>query len=97
MRKIRWNKFAREDYYHTIDYLLEQWSGKEAQQFIDDVSGIIHLLHKGNVDFQKTNYANVRRCVIREQIILYYKILDKHTIELLRFWNSYQDDKNIEL
>ncbi|MFO8236178.1 MAG: type II toxin-antitoxin system RelE/ParE family toxin [Bacteroidales bacterium] len=97
MRKIRWNKLAKEDYYHTIDYLLEEWSEKEAQQFIDDVSGIIHLLHTGNVDFQKTDYQNIRRCVVREQIILYYKILDKHTIELLRFWNTYQDDQNIEL
>jgi uncharacterized LabA/DUF88 family protein len=33
MRKIRWNKLAREDYYHTIDYLLEEWSEKEAQDY----------------------------------------------------------------
>jgi plasmid stabilization system protein ParE len=97
MRKIRWNKFAREDYFHTIDYLLERWSEKEAQQFVDDVSQIIHLLHQGNIDFQKTDYPNIRRCVVREQIILYYKIIDNNTIELLRFWNSYQDDQNMEL
>lgn len=97
MRKIRWNPLAKEDYYHTIDYLLKNWSEKEAQNFIDEVQEIIHVLHKGNIDFQKTNLPNIRRCVIRKQVTLFYKIIDNHTLELLRFWNSYQDYQNLNL
>ncbi|HKL34347.1 MAG TPA: type II toxin-antitoxin system RelE/ParE family toxin [Tangfeifania sp.] len=38
MRKIVWNNKARLDFYENIDYLLENWSEKEAQNFIDEVT-----------------------------------------------------------
>ncbi len=97
MRRIRWNYLAKEDFYNTIDFLLEHWSEKEAQDFIDEVYAIFNILEKGNVDFQQTDIPGVRRCVLRKQITLSYKTTDKDTIELLRFWNSYQDDQNLKL
>ena len=97
MIRIRWNYLAKEDFYNTIDFLSENWSEKEAQDFIDEVNGIISILQKGNVDFQKTDIPGVRRCVLRKQITLFYKIIDNNNIELLRFWNTYQDDQNLKL
>lgn len=38
MRTVRWNKLARLDYYENINYLLKNWSEKEARNFIDEVS-----------------------------------------------------------
>jgi plasmid stabilization system protein ParE len=95
MRRIKWNKLAREDYYGNIDYLIRQWSEKEAQNFIDEVYEILFILKHGKVDYQETNYPGIRRCVIRPQITLFYKIIDKQHIELLRFWNNNQDDKRL--
>jgi len=97
MREIRWNHLAKEDFYNTIDFLLENWSEKEAQVFIDEVYEIIFILQQGNVDFQHTDLPGIRRCVIRKQITLFYKIIDDNTIELLRFWNSSQDDQRLKL
>jgi plasmid stabilization system protein ParE len=94
MRTIKWNKQAQEDYYANIDYLLEKWSEKAAQNFIDEVDEILFLLKLGQVEFQETDYLGVRRCVIQPQITLFYKIIDKHQIELLRFWQNNQDDKS---
>ncbi|KOH43949.1 hypothetical protein NC99_32400 [Sunxiuqinia dokdonensis] len=37
MRTVRWNKHARLDYFKNIDFLLQNWSEKEAQNFIDKV------------------------------------------------------------
>ena len=37
MRTVQWNKLAVRDYYDNIDYLLREWSEKEAQEFIDEV------------------------------------------------------------
>jgi plasmid stabilization system protein ParE len=95
MRKVKWNRLASEDYYNNIDFLLKKWTIKEAQNFINEVDEIIFILKQGIIDYQETDYPNVRRCVIREQISLFYKIVDKHHIELLRFWNNYQDDKKL--
>lgn len=95
MRQITWNLLAKEDYYNNIDYLLLKWSEREAQDFIDLVDEVLFILKQGKIDFQETNYPTIRRCVIREQITLFYKIIDNQHVELLRFWNNNQDDKKL--
>ena len=65
MRIVRWNTRARSDFYENIDYLLQNWSEKEAQAFIDKVSEIEFILIQGNVDFQQTEIAGVKHCVVR--------------------------------
>jgi len=61
MRKIIWNKLAREDYFHIIDYLLSHWSQNEVQNFVDETNRILDILDQGNVDVQKTNIPQIRR------------------------------------
>jgi len=95
MRKIVWNNKARLDFYKNIDYLLENWSEMEAQNFIDEVIQVEYILSQGNVDFQKTDFVGVKRLVLRKQITLFYKISNEHQIEFLRFWNNYKDDKKL--
>lgn len=88
MRKIRWNRQAVSDYYDNIDYLLEKWTEKEAQGFIDEVYEIELLLSQGNIDFQETNIEGIKRCVIRRQVTLFYRVIDDGNLEFLRFWNN---------
>ncbi len=95
MRRIKWNKLAREDYYGNIEYLLRKWSEKEAQNFINEVDEILFILKQGKVDYKETDYPDIRRCAIRPQITLFYKIIDTQHIELLRFWLNKQDDKKL--
>jgi plasmid stabilization system protein ParE len=95
MRRIKWNPLAKEDYYENIDYLLTNWSEKEAQRFIDEVEEILFILRQGKVDYQETDYPGIRRCVIRPQITLFYKLREKQDVELLRFWHNSQDDKSL--
>jgi len=90
MRTVHWNKIARLDYYDNIDYLLRDWSEREAQEFIDAVDETEFILKQGNVEFQNTDMPEIKRCVICKQITLFYRIIDKKNIELLRFWNNYQ-------
>jgi plasmid stabilization system protein ParE len=95
MREIVWNNKARLDFYENIDYLLENWSEKAAQQFIDEVSHIEFILKQGNVDFQNTDFEGVKRFVFRKQITLFYRISDKNQVEFLRFWNNNKNIKNL--
>ena len=97
MRKIIWNKLAREDYFHIIDYLLSHWSQNEVQNFVDETNRILDILDQGNVDVQKTNIPQIRRCVLRPQITLFYKTDNSHTVELLRFWSNFQDQQQMEI
>lgn len=97
MRKVLWNNQAKLDYFENIDFLLEEWSEKEAQKFIDQVYEIEFLLKQDNVDFQKTDFKGVNRCVVMEQISLFYRITDDKNIELLRFWNNAQNQRRLKL
>lgn len=85
------------DYNNNIDYLLNKWTIAEAQDFVDEVDGIIFVLKQGKVEHQNTDYTDVKRCVMRKQITLFYKVVNKNNVELLRFWNNYQDDKKLKL
>lgn len=97
MRIVRWNKLSRLDYYQNISYLLQNWSEKEAQNFIDKVWEIENLLAKGNIDFQDTERKNIKRCVIDKHVSLFYRLTETNNIELLRFWNNNRNLKNLNL
>lgn len=95
MRTVRWNKLARRDYFENIDYLLQNWSVKEAQKFIDEVFEIESIMANGNIEFQNTDRVGIKRCVINRQISLFYRVIGNKDIEFLRFWNNSQSLKNL--
>lgn len=85
------------DYHENIDYLLDKWSDKQAIAFINEVDALIFDLKQGIVEFKETGYLNIRQCVIRKQVTVYYKHNNTNEIELLRFWNNYKDKKQLKL
>lgn len=97
MRTVHWNKIARLDYYDNIDYLLRDWSERDAQEFIDAVDETEFILKQGNAEFQNTDMPKIKRCVVCKQITLFYRIVDARNIEFLRFWNNNQDYKKLSL
>jgi hypothetical protein len=58
---------------------------------------VIYSLEQGNIEFKESGYLNIRQCVVRKQITLYYKHIGPDKIELLRLWNNYQDNKKLKL
>ena len=97
MRRVVWNSLAKSDYFENIDFLLNRWSERVAQDFVDEVHNVEYLLAQGNVDFQETNRTDIRRCVLCKQIVLFYRVVDDNNVELLRFWNSHQNETRLEL
>jgi hypothetical protein len=93
---VIWAPQAKKDYWQNIDYLEAEWTFQDVVNFIDKVDNIIHLLLKNNIEFISTNYKNVNKVVITKQITLYYRIYS-NSVELLRFWNTYQDLENFKL
>jgi len=94
--KIIWSPQAKKDYWQNIDYLEAEWTFNDVVRFIEKVAKTITLLSQKNVVFISTNYRNLNKVVITTQLTLYHKI-NAETLELLRFWNTYQDLKNFKL
>ncbi|ABQ03464.1 type II toxin-antitoxin system RelE/ParE family toxin [Flavobacterium johnsoniae] len=93
---VIWAPQAKQDFWNNIDYLEAEWSEKVAQNFIDKVNATIKLLKNDNVLFIKTNYKSVYKIVITKHISLYYRI-ENTNLELLRFWNTFQDTEKFKL
>lgn len=93
---IIWSRQAKKDYWQNIDYLEAEWTSQDVINFIEKVERTIDLLSMKNVEFISTNYRNVNQVVITKQITLYYRI-ESDKLELLRFWNNYQDLQNFKI
>ena len=93
---VIWAPQAKKDFWNNIDYLEAEWSEKVALGFIEKVNTTIEFLKNDNVLFIKTNFKSVYKIVITKQISLYYRI-ENTNLELLRFWNTFQDTKKFKL
>ena len=69
---------------------------KEIQRFINKTDDILQKLIKGNIKFKKTEYKEIYQVVVIKQITLLYE-KNENKIILLRFWNNYQDIKNLSI
>lgn len=94
--KIIWSDEAITDYHQNIDYLLKEWSGQVALEFIEDVEAVIELIRSHPELYPSTDYQEVRKAVIRKQITLFFKAQHKE-IHLIRFWNNYQNPDKLKL
>jgi hypothetical protein len=97
MTRIIWTKVAKNDYWKNIEYLEKEWTLQDVYNFIDKTDALIELLSKQNLIFKPTNYKDIFQIPVTKQITLYYKILKNSDIELLRFWNTYQNPKKLKL
>lgn len=88
--KVEWSPLAKSNYWKNIEYLEEHWTANDVISFIKEVDSTINLLQKNNVHFIQTKYKNVCKVIITKHISLFYRI-NNQKIELLRFWNNYQD------
>ncbi|PJA08023.1 MAG: hypothetical protein COX70_04925 [Flavobacteriales bacterium CG_4_10_14_0_2_um_filter_32_8] len=97
MATIYWSDMAKEDYWNNIDYLLDEWTVVEASNFIDRVDEYLNIISKKPKTFTNTNYKNTHAVPIVPQITLFYRIVDKKSIELVRFWNNVKDPNSFHL
>jgi plasmid stabilization system protein ParE len=89
-RKIIWSPKAQKDYAGIIDYLLQRWTLKEVQQFVDQVENMFSILRKGNVEFKKIKNGKLHVAVISKQISVYYRIQSSKRVEIVRIWDNRQ-------
>lgn len=89
--QIYWTKEAEETYQQNINYLIEAWDEQVFYAFVEETEECLALIEKAPNLFPLLNKKEqIHRCKIVKQITLYYKILDKR-IDLLAFWNEYQN------
>lgn len=97
MIQIIWSESAKTDYWQNIEYLEREWTLNEVYNFMDKVDHLLVLLTQDNIEFKSTNYKFVFEVTVTKHISLFYKISKNKDIELVRFWNTYQNPERFSL
>lgn len=90
---IIWSPQALEDYFQNIEYLELKWSNKEVRNFIEATDAAISIISKSPNTFRFADYNDVRQVPIMPQITLFYRA-NSHSVQLIRFWNNYQNPES---
>jgi plasmid stabilization system protein ParE len=97
-RRINWTAESERTFNQNLDYLTKEWDAVVLNSFFDRVDEVLELI-RSNPELYPLHRPeeNVHRCVVHERIMLYYRIVDDHTIDLLTFWNTTQDPDKLKL
>jgi plasmid stabilization system protein ParE len=89
--RIYWGRDALEDLAKTKRYLLENWSEKIAENFINEIQlkikAIVQFPEMGRLSNKE---KNVRKIIISKRHWMYYRVGDNE-IEIVRFFDMKMD------
>lgn len=93
---IIWSPVARITYYKILEYLEQNWTTKEIENFIYRVEYVIQHIKKNPLQYPASKEKNIHRCVVAKQVSLFFR-LKEGNIELLVFWDNRQDPAQLKL
>ena len=88
--QVIWSPKARITYYGILEYLIENWTFKELETFIDRTEEVISHIHNNHLLYPYSIESDTHKCVVVKQVSLFYRVKTTY-IELLVFWDNRQD------
>lgn len=94
--KITWSDKAEEDFASNIEYLYQDWNEAVVQDFTAETERVLKIIQATPKIFRKHKKSNVHVAPITKHITLFYDVKKKE-IQLLRFWNNFQNPRKLSL
>jgi plasmid stabilization system protein ParE len=93
--KVLWTKRALGNYFSILDYLSENWTKKEMNQFINRVEMVLKAIQRNPLLFNaSTVNKKVRKAFIDKNNSLFYAVNTyEKKIVLLTLYDNRQDPK----
>ncbi len=91
--KVKWTPAAQATFNNIVQYLVKEWSEKEVQQFINNISIFLSALKRHpEMCRPSIKKKHVRIGILNKhtQLVYHYKPGAKQ-IEILLFWNFRQN------
>jgi len=90
----RWSIEAEETFNEIIEYLENNWTEKEIQNFVRKAHKVIGQIEKNPYQFKSSSFHEIRKAFITKHNNMFYFVNeDDGTVELYAFWDNRQDDK----
>jgi len=95
--EISWTQIVKKTYFKVLDYLAEEWTKKEVENFVHKVESILEQIKSNPEMFEASRKKkNVRKGLINKQNTLYYRVKPrKNELELITFWYNRKDLKKL--
>ena len=95
-RKVVISKTAEKKLAKLFEYLLENWSEKVKDEFIQKLDNNIGVIQTQPEIFPESKKGKkLRRCVITKQTTLYYRFNSKR-INIVTIFDTRQDPKKLQ-
>lgn len=88
--KIRWTKEAISTYFNSLDYLKENWSEKEVDNFIKRVRKVISYISIQPYQYKAHSPNSIRKALVTKQCSLFF-LVKQTEILLITFWDNRQN------
>jgi plasmid stabilization system protein ParE len=93
---IIWSPKAKGTYYQILEYLEENWTNKEVNNFINRTEEVLAFIAANPSQYIRSVNADIHRCVLVKQVSLFYRV-KSDKIEILLFWDNRQDPAKLKL
>ncbi|MFT7420280.1 MAG: hypothetical protein ACI9QN_001205 [Arcticibacterium sp.] len=87
---------AEITYAMVIEYLEENWTIKEINNFLDRTDEVVNFIAQNPKQYLYSKKKDVYRAVVTKQISLYYRV-NLNAIELLIFWDTRQNPNKLKI
>lgn len=98
--QVIWTLKALESYVANMKYLERAWTEKEVKNFAALVEKKIKML-SGQPEIgssRNKRQPHIRQTVVHKRVLLIYRVKPKKKeIELLLFWNTYQNPSKLKV
>lgn len=95
--RIAWSDRAVLDLQHIISYLLQRWTEREVQKFVNKLDQRLTLISINPSLFPKTSRRkNVRRSVLTRQTVIYYELFE-NTVRIVTLFDPRQNPKKLKI
>jgi plasmid stabilization system protein ParE len=97
-RVLRWTSESKKTFNQNLEYLSEEWDNQVINNFLDRVEEVLEQIRR-NPELYPLHRPEDKlyKCIVHKRVILYYKVVDDEHIDLLTFWNTYQDPDNLKV
>ena len=96
--RITWYSEAKSTITQNMDYLVKEWNNKVLYPFLNEVEVALEKIKVNPQSYPlEKSTTNIHKFKINKRIVLYYRILNIKTIELVTFWNTYRNPNDLKL
>lgn len=95
---VNWTEESEITFNENIEYLSKSWDLQSINNFLNRVDEVVENIKSNPYLYPVYRQSDkVHKCVVNLHITVYYKILDASNVDLITFWNTHKNPKDLNI